>query len=206
MCNCMSRGESNYSKQCGDSYFSLGPSRATSTLGLPANTGAIIPFSSGHTPIILKTLIDGLVDRVSAIGFGSNVSGIPLVGNTINLPWLGGETEAFSVPRAGKITAISAAFTKTVGLTVVGNATIRAQVYRATAGSNTFVATNAFVDLAPTLTGIIATGTTYEATANIANVPVAAGDRLVMVFSVSGTGIKLAVTLTGAASAGIIIS
>lgn len=206
MCNCMSRGDSNYSEQCGDSYSSLGPFRATSILGTPANTGAIISFSSGHAPIILTTLIDGLVDRVGAIGFSSNVSGIPLVGNTINLPWLGGQTEAFSVPRAGKITAISAAFTKTVGLTVVGNATIRAQVYRAPAGSNTFTATNAFVDLAPTLTGIIATDTTYEATANIANVPVVAGDRLVMVFSVSGTGLTLAVAFTGAASAGITIS
>lgn len=206
MCNCMSRGSSHCSGQCGNPCFSLGPFRATSTICPPANTGSIIPFSSGIIPAVLATLIDGAVGTVSAIGFGSAVPGLSLVGNTLNLPLPTGSTEAFSVPRVGKITAISASFTETVGLTVLGNATIRAQVYRAPAGSNTFTATNAFVDLAPTVTGVLTAGTTYQGAANIANVPVVAGDRLVMVFSVSGEGILAITALTGAASAGITIS
>ena len=180
--------------------------RATSTISSPAKSGSIIPFSSGVDPITLKTCMDGLVGIVSIIGFGSSVSGVMLVDNTIKLPLPGGQTEAFSVPRAGNITAISASFTEIVGLKVLGNAHIRAQVYCAPAGSNTFVATNAFVDLAPAITGEICIGTTYEATANITNVPVAAGDRLVMVFSVSGTGHTAVKTFTGAATAGITIS
>ena len=204
MCNCMSKGSSYCYGQCENPCFSLGPFRATSILCPPANTGSIIPFSSGTVPVVLTSLVGGVVDTVSTIGFGSTVSGIIVVENTIDLPLPTGSTDSFSVPRAGKVTAISASFTETIGVAVVGNTTIRAQVYRAPAGSNTFVATNAFVDLTPAVTGAVAVGTTYEATANIANVPVTAGDRLVMVFSVSGA--SAAVVLTGTASAGITIS
>lgn len=208
MCNCMNSGYSGWSGHvtpCGNQCFSLGPFRATSTLCPPRNTGSIIPFSSGIVPAVLVTLATGLVGTVSAVGFGTSVPGITLVGNTLNLPLVNGTTEAFTVPRTGNITAISATFTETLGVTVVGNATIRAQVYRAPAGSNTFTATGAAVNLTPAVTGVVSVGTVYQGTAT-ANVPVSAGDRLVMVFSVSGTGITAITTLTGAASAGITIS
>lgn len=210
MCNCMNRGCSSCSGrawvQCGNPCFSLGPFRAANFPCPPVNTGSIIPFSSGIVTSILVTLADGLVDTVSALGFGTAVNGLSVVGNVITLPLVGGATEAFSVPRAGNITAISASFTEAVGGIALGagTATIRAQIYRAPAGSNLFTATNAFVDLTPTATGTVGAGTTFQGTAN-ANVPVIAGDRLVMVFSVSGTGIGI-VTFTGAASAGITIS
>ena len=210
MCNCMSRGCSSCSGQtwvqCGNPCFSLGPFRAANFVCPPVNTGSIIPFSSGTVASVFATVATGEIGTVSAIGFGTAVNGItPAVDGTITLP-LGATTEAFNVPRAGTITAISATFTETVGFTVAaGTATITARIYRAPAGSSVFTPTSAFVTLTPAVTGVVTPGTVYQGTANT-NFPVAAGDRLVMVFSVAGTGITEVVTLTGTATAGITIS
>ena len=80
------------------------------------------------------------------------------LGTTLDVSGLA--TEAFSVPRDGNISAISASFTAasaaptTFGAGVA--ATITAQVYRAPAGSTIFTATNAVVTLAPSFTGPLA--------------------------------------------------
>ncbi|MEK4385941.1 exosporium glycoprotein BclB-related protein [Solibacillus sp. FSL W7-1436] len=212
MCNCMNRGCSVSSNQlsvkCGNLCFSSGPLRATSTVCPPENIGSIIPFSSG-TGLVTVTFTPpelGEVRGVSAIGFGSAVDTIA-IGNTVILPTeVAGTTEAFSVPRVGTNTAISATFTETAIADVTGTAIITAQVYRAPAGIITFTATNAFVNLTPVLTGTINVGTTFQGLANLSNIPVSAGDRLAMVFSVSGTGVTDIIVLTGAATAGITIS
>lgn len=211
MCNnCMHGGCSgcsgNAGEHCGRQCFSVGPFRATNSVCPPVNRGSIIPFSSGLAPAILTTLITGLVGTVSAVGFGSTVPGITLVNDTFTLPVLpAGSTEAFTVPRAGTISSLAATFTETLGITLLGNATVRAEIYRAPAGSNTFAATGVGVNLTPQLTGAISAGTILQG-ATDANFPVETGDRLVMVFSVSGTGITVITTVTGAASAGITIS
>jgi len=88
----------------------------------------------------------------------------------------------------------------TVGIGLLGTATVRAQIYRAVAGSNIFSPTDAFVDLAPALS-TIAIGTITFGTRNVTPVPVAAGDRLLMIFSLTSSGIVASVT--GNASAGI---
>ena len=170
-----------------------------------ANTGSIIPFSSGVTTAIMTSILGGLVGTSSLIGFGTAIPGVSVAGNMIDLS--GVVTEAFSVPRAGNITAISASFTTILGLALAGTTvTINAQVYRAPAGSNVFTATNATVDLTPPLTGVVSIGDVASATANLAPVPVAAGDRLLMVFTISATGLDLVQIVTGTASAGITIS
>ncbi len=163
---------------------------------LTTTTGSIIPFSSGIESIFLTSLESGLIESVSLIGFGTGINGVLLTGTNIVTTTL---TEAFSVPRAGTITSISATFSATAVSPLPGVTTIRAQIYRATAGSNVFSPTTAFVDLSPSLT-TIAVGTIVSGTANVTPVPVTAGDRLLMVFSVTSTG---AVTIFGNASAGI---
>ncbi|KOO51894.1 exosporium glycoprotein BclB-related protein [Viridibacillus arvi] len=186
---------------------SLGPFTAVDAacITTPALTGTIVPFASGTIPVVLVTLAGGLVGTSSLVGFGTAIPGVSLVGNNIDLSAATG-TEAFSVPRAGSITSISASLSATVALTLVGGtATVRAQVYRAVAGSNVFSPTTAFVDLSPALS-TIAVGTITSGTANVAPVSVAAGDRLLMVYSVTTTGIALATTITGNASAGINIA
>lgn len=185
----------------------LGPFRAIDAACIvpPANTGSIIPFSSGVTTALLTSIAGGLVGTASLVGFGTAIPGVSVAGNTIDLS--GVITEAFSVPRAGNITAISASFTTLLGLALVGTTvTINAQVFRAPAGSNVFTATGASVDLIPPLTGTVAIGDTSSATASLAPIPVAAGDRLLMVFTISASGLDLVQTVTGTASAGITIS
>lgn len=212
MCNCGRNGSKHCVSPCGSQCLTLGPFRATNTICPPRNTGSVIPFSSGTAALAFATTDAGLVGTGGIIGFGTSASAVPITtsatGNTLTLPTATGGTEAFSVPRAGNITAISASYTVTTPVTVPAGATavVRAQIYRAPAGSNVFTATGAYVDLTPVLTGTVDTGTTLQGTADISSVPVAAGDRLVMVFTVSGTGITTALTVAGAATAGITIS
>lgn len=190
---------------CGSNCVNLGPFRAVRPGCTPPNTGSIIPFSSGITPVVLTTLVGGLVGTSSAIGFGTAVPGITIVGNTIDLS--GVVTEAFSVPRNGSITAISASFTALAGLDLgLGSVSVTAQIYRAPAGSSIFTATNARVTLTPPFTGLLTVGQTSYGSANVPPVPVAQGDRLLMVYSLTGTGITVVTALTGTASAGITIS
>lgn len=173
----------------------------TACIAPPSNTGAIIPFSSGTVPAILVSALGGLIGTASLVGFGTAIPDVTVTGDTIDLvdPLL---TEAFSVPRDGSITSISASFRVTEEITVAGIGTVNARIYRAPAGSNTFTETDASVDLTPALTGVIAVDDILSGTsANFAPVTVAPGDRLLMVFSV--TGPTTATTVTGTASAGI---
>jgi len=168
----------------------------------PVSTGSIIPFASGIVPVTLVTLASGAIDTVSTVGFGTAVTGVGLTGINIDLTAATSRVEAFTVPRDGTITSISATFVSTVVLSLgLGTATVRAQVYRAVAGSNVFSPTSAAVDLVPPLSAI-AVGTIASGNANV-SVPVATGDRLLMVFSLTTTGLTVGTTLTGNASAGI---
>ncbi|WP_251637430.1 exosporium glycoprotein BclB-related protein [Sporosarcina sp. NCCP-2716] len=184
----------------------VGPIRAIDRECIPsaAARGSIIPFASGAVPVALTSLIGGLVGTPFFIGFGTAVPGVILANNTINL--IGLVNEAFTVPRNGTITAISATFTLTAALSVADEAaTVTAQIYRAPAGSNTFSPTGVSVDLTPPLTSLLTVGTTLSGSAiPVAPVSVAPGDRLLMVYSLSGTSI--ASTVAGTASAGITIA
>ena len=205
MCMCSKSMNMSNLHPCGSNCVNFGPFRAVRPGCTPPNTGSIIPFSSGITPVVLTTLVGGLVGTTSLIGFGTAIPGITIVGNTIDLS--GVITEAFSVPRNGSITAISASFTETAGLNLgLGSVSVTAQIYRAPAGSSIFTATNARVTLTPPFTGLVTVGQTAYGSANVSPVPVAQGDRLLMVYSLAGTGITVVTALTGTASAGITIS
>ncbi|MFJ7934584.1 exosporium glycoprotein BclB-related protein [Sporosarcina sp. NPDC096371] len=176
----------------------------------PAITGALIPFASGLVPLVLTTAIGDLVSTGGLIGFGTSVPTAGLLGNTIDLSSvLTGSllNEAFSVPRPGTVTAISAAFTITVAATLLGTSTVNARIYRAPAGTNIFTATDVAVTLAPDI-GLLAAGALVEgSSSNFAPLSVNTGDRLLMVFSTTTTGILTAAgAVTGAASAGITIA
>lgn len=197
-CGCSSRG-----MEC----HALGPFLAVDaaciTPSQPATGGSIIPFSSGVTPVVLTSLVTGLIATPSLIGFGTAVPGVTLVGNTLDLS--GVVTEAFTVPRAGSITGLSASFSATVAIALVGSTTVTATIYRAPAGSTIYTATDATVNLAPAFTGAIALGATAFGSGSFAPVAVSAGDKLVMVYSITTTGVAVAQVLTGTASAGITI-
>ena len=186
----------------GDGTWSA-PASAAATTG-----SAIIPYASG-TPVALTTIVGGLAGTGGLVGFGNSASSVNLVGSTIDLTGAGGTllNFAFSVPRDGVIESISAQFSNTAALSLVGSTvSLKAQLYTAAAGSNTFTPLPAtVVNLAPALTGILAIGTTTNAILSGLNINVTAGSRILMVFSATAAGLTLVNTVTGYASAGISI-
>ncbi|PSL24578.1 exosporium glycoprotein BclB-related protein [Dyadobacter jiangsuensis] len=168
-----------------------------------AGGGAIIPYASG-TPAVLTTVLGGLLNTRTVMGFGISAPGISVVGGIINATNL--TNMAFSVPRDGVITSIAGNFSTTAALALVGSTiTIRAQLYSAPAGSNNFtLVPGASVNLAPPMTGILAIGTTSSGTTTGLSIPVTAGTRLLLVFGADVTaGLDIAATIAGYASAGV---
>ncbi|HBC27755.1 MAG TPA: hypothetical protein DC013_10120, partial [Ruminococcaceae bacterium] len=168
--------------------------------------GAIIPFASG-TPVALTTVLGGLLNTSSAVGFGNNLAGISAASGTIDL--LGLTNFAFSVPRDGIITSIAGYLTISAGLSLIGSTvTVSAQLFQSTTPDNTFVAVpGAVVTLAPPLTGLISIGDISSGITTGLNIPVTAETRLLLVFSADVTaGLDLAAAIAGYASAGLGIS
>lgn len=187
----------------------LGPQGPIGPMG-PAGSGgaAFIPFASG-TPINLTTLAGGLSGNKSALGFGSSVDGLTDSGGIIDLTGAAGQNHnyAFSVPQSGTITAISGFFSTTQAQSLIGSAiTVQAQLYRSAGVGNAFVLIpGASVTLAPSMTGILAIGTTMSGTTSGLNIPVATGERLMLVYSTTASGLTLINTTQGYASSGIVI-
>jgi BclB C-terminal domain-containing protein len=144
---------------------------------------------------------------VSLVGFGSSATGVTPVGGTIDLT--GGSSSninyAFSVPRDTTLTSISAYFSTTSALSLIGTTvTITAQVYVSTTPDNAFVPVpGATVTLAPALTGIDAIGTISNGIVTGLSIPMTAQTRVMVVFSSTAAGISLINTVQGYASAGI---
>lgn len=177
-----------------------------------SGTGAIIPFASG-TPITITTLAGGLVGTSALLGFGNSVSGITNSGGAIiDLTGAGGSNlnMAFSVPRDGTITSLSGFFSPTLAQSLIGTTvTVTAQLYQAASGPGGNIFTpipGAVVTMAPVYTGIVAMGEITDGKTTGLNIPVAAGSRLLLVFSATANGISLINTLQGYASAGLAIN
>jgi len=168
---------------------------------------AIIPYASG-TPVEMTTAI-GSPGNTSVVGFGSSASGIAMTGNTIDLTGGTGvdRNYAFSMPQAGTIESISAYFSTTAPLMLVGSTvTIIAQLYSSTTPDNIFTPVpGAVVTLAPFLTGIISTGNTTKGITTGLKIPVNPQTRLLMVYSVTAAGLILNNTVKGYASGGMSI-
>ncbi|MCG7384517.1 exosporium glycoprotein BclB-related protein [Paenibacillus sp. ACRRY] len=197
---------------------SPGTTGVTGATGAPGSTGAtgtagagaIIPYASG-LPVALTTVLGGLLNTSSLVGFGNSATGVSVNGGIIDLTGAAGTllNFAFSASRAGTITSLAAYFSTTAGLSLVGSTvTITAQLFRSTTPNNSFTAVpGALVTLTPPLTGVLALGTISSGLTTGLSIPVAAGDRLLMVFSASVTaGIDVATTLAGYASGGLTIT
>ncbi|MBW4081128.1 exosporium glycoprotein BclB-related protein [Paenibacillus sp. S150] len=186
-----------------------GATGATGDTGA-TGAGAIIPYASG-LPAVLTTVLGGLLNTSSLIGFGNSATGVSVAGGIIDLTGAAGTllNFAFSAPRDGTITSLAAYFSTTAALSLVGSTvTITAQLFQSTTPDNTFTAVpGAAVTLAPPLTGILSLGTISSGLTTGLSIPVAAGDRLLMVFSASITaGLDVAATLAGYASGGLTIT
>jgi BclB C-terminal domain-containing protein len=184
-----------------------GPTGATGPAG-PAGAGSIIPFASG-LPIEMTTIAGGIPGTGGLVGYGNSTSGVSLTGGTIDLTGGPGVllNYAFSMPRDGTITSMSAYFSSTTALALIGTTiTINEQLYCSTTPDNVFTAVpGANVTLAPSLTGVIAVGTIGSGMTTGLSIPVTAQSRCVPVFSVSAGGISLVNTVQGYVSGGLVI-
>ncbi len=167
-----------------------------------------MPFSSG-LPIEVTTLAEGVAGIAGLIGFGLSAPTLDTLGATIDLTGATGTLLNFSfpLPRAGYIESIAAFFSTTVPLNLIGSAiTLRAQLYQSLASSNVFEPIpGAEVLLSPSLTGVLDQGSTCSGLASDLQISVAAGTRLLLVFSATAGGVTLIHSVSGYASAGITI-
>jgi BclB C-terminal domain-containing protein len=178
-----------------------GPQGVTGATG-PAGSSAIMPFSSGDA-VNLTTIVGGLKGTGALLGFGSSVSGTTLTGGTIDIT--NGKNFAFSMPRSGTITSLNAFFSSSNALALLGTTlSVNAQLYEAS-GSNSFVPVGPEVLLTP-YAGIVAIGSIAEGVNNSMNITVTKGNRYMLVFSATASGLTLVNTISGYASAGIEIT
>ncbi len=167
----------------------------------------MIPFSSGSV-IALNTLADGSAGVPALLGFGNSNSGPDNLGPTIDLTSNGATLNfAFSVSKSGTLSSFAAFFTLSDPLTIVGTTiTIFAELYESTTGGNIFTPlAGSTVTLVPPYTGTPQTGDSASVLTTGLSIPVTAGSRLLMVFYATATGLSLANSLSGYASAGITI-
>ena len=167
----------------------------------PTGGGSIIPFASG-TPAVVTTLFGGTAGTSTTVGFGNSVTGVYVSGGLIDATTI--NNIAFSVPRDGTITSLSAFFSNTAGLSLLGTTVnLTAELYVADQGSNYFVPLGGYTTLSPAFTGIASIGSTASANNSSLNIPVTRGQRILLVFSATASGLSLVNTLTGYVSAGI---
>ncbi|ERM18245.1 exosporium glycoprotein BclB-related protein [Brevibacillus laterosporus] len=186
-----------------------GPPGIPGAPGAPGAPGrdVIIPFASG-TPVLLVSALFGTAGTQGLIGFGTNGTVVTVLGGPIDLE--GGPgllvNESFSMPRDGTLNSISAYFSTTVALTLLGVITITARVYTSPTPDNIFNQVTS-VALAPTLgPGIVSIGTISSVTTALPNIPVTAGTRILIVFTAETDGLDIGTVVAGYASAGLGIS
>jgi len=160
----------------------------------------------------MTTLVGGLVGLPAFVGFGSSAPGLTAYATTINITGtiLGPVINfAFSVPRDGTITALEAFFSVTAATGVgLGDYTVHAQLFRSEApADNDFDALpTTDIALTPSFPGLtVVLGDIARGTATV-NIPVTAGDRLLLVFHVVPPDLSIASAFVGYASAGLAIS
>lgn len=174
----------------------------------PAGSSAIIPFASG-TPNALVHVLGGLEDTGSVIAFGASSEDVAVNGTTVDLSGGVGVAlnMAFSMPRDGTLTALSAFFSSVAAVTISDGSTadVVVQVYRSTTPNNIFTAVPGALVTLPFPAGLISIGT-FESGNAAFSVPVSAGDRLLLVARLTVTGTDIVTTLTGYISAGLAIT
>ncbi|MNB96672.1 hypothetical protein D3C75_438780 [compost metagenome] len=154
----------------------------------------------------MQTQLGGNQGKAALIGFGNNQS-YDFTGSTIDVT--NSANTAFSAPANGTITSLSGYFSLSNALSLVGSTiTITGQLYASTTPNNVFTPIpGAIVTLAPSMTGILAVGTTMNGITTGLSIPVTAQTRLMMVYTATVVaGIDTATTINGYVSGGLAIN
>lgn len=166
----------------------------------PAGTSAIIPYASG-IPTAINMIVGGLAGIPEFIGFGLSSPGATVLGT--NIDFTGGTLTnfAYTMPRNGSITDISASFLVIVGVSVSMNPTI--YLYKAPAGTATFTQIPGATLVLPDAS-LISVGAVLSGSVHNLNVPVNTGDQILLVAAgTSASQLLSAGSATGYISAGV---
>jgi BclB C-terminal domain-containing protein len=184
-----------------------GPAGPAGTDGAPGS-GAILSASTGQ-PAIATTVAGGLADTLAALppsGYGGQTE-VTVSGGAIDF----GPTSADPgqvMPRGGTITSVAGQLELSLAMTLVGSTvTPTIQVWRSTAPGGTYAPIpGAVVTLAPALTGVLVAGTPASGITTGLSIPVEAGDRLLLTFGITSTGVSLVNTVAGRVTTSLAIS
>lgn len=158
-----------------------------------------IPFSSGS---VLSLLPQGTITTAPLVAFGTSVDIGVIGGSNIDLT---GSVQgdllnmAFSNPQNGNITALSGFFSVVSVPYLNTPIDLVAQIYTST--TNLFTPVGAPLLLGTITSPVLAPGLILKATTGL-NIPVAAGERILLVFYATSAS-KLLSGVVGYASAGI---
>ncbi|GAB4024040.1 exosporium glycoprotein BclB-related protein [Spirosoma koreense] len=170
----------------------------------PGGAGTMIPYASGK-PVTMR---GGSVKSVSLVGFGNSTSTVYLINGAIDLTGGGGSLVnfAFPVSQSGTIRSIAGYFNNVTPFTPATSVTITAQLYQATGTSNSFTPiSGAVVNLTPVLNGTVAAGAGSNGLTSGLAIPVTAGTRLLLVFSLTVGG-QTVITVDGYVSGSVTIN
>ena len=169
--------------------------------------GAILAASGGE-PVSVTTILGGLPGTPVLLPLSGSDSeaGPSVLTSTIDTTSAGNVVQVF--PRDGTITSISARFSTTQALALVGTTgTITAQLYTSSAGDNTLTAVaGATCTMAPPLTGVLGIGTLTYCTTTGLSIAVTNQTTGVLVISATAAGLSLVNTFTGYASASLTVA
>ncbi|OXM17214.1 hypothetical protein [Paenibacillus herberti] len=165
----------------------------------PAINGTVLSFTSNTSPMNLG--VDGRSGQPTGgviIGFGFDSRAISVTTNdsssSISIVLadnLGGNNYAFSMPRGGTLSSMTASFTLTSPAIFINSPmTVQAQLCRSSPGASPYTPfttiPGAIVPLIPALSGSLS-NLTCEGSLTGLDIPLNPGDRLVVVFTASSS-------------------
>ncbi len=175
---------------------------------LPVSTNtSVIPFASGKA-INLSTVAGGASGLPIYIGFGNAAASAAALGNTIDLTG-SPHNFAFPVPKNMTMTDMSASFETNLELDFPHTTVqICAQLYSAPASTNIYSPIDAAkLFLSPEIGGeTTPAGKIAFGVLNHLSIPIAAGTKLLMVFSLTAAGADPVKSISGQASASIAVN
>ena len=185
---------------------STGGTGATGATGIPG-IGAIIPYASG--PPVVLTGVASVATTASVVAFGNSSNTLTLVGNTIDITGSLGLAYdmAFSSPRNGTITSISAQFNNVIALALpTTTISITVQLYEAAPGSNLFTAIPGAAVVLVLTGALVGVGAGVAGITSGLSIPVTQQNRYLLVVSATSVGTPIIQAVIGYVSAGVAIS
>ncbi len=174
----------------------------------PAGGSSIIPFSSG-LPVELRVQANGLPGIPALLGHGTAGNTLEALGDAIDItfPEPALINFAFLMPRDGILKAIAASFSFTTN-EYLGSERLFIRAHLFAGNANLFTGLpGAFVDLEPVINNNrIEIGNFSKALVDNLNIPLNAGQRLLLIFSARTENTCSERRFSGFASSGIAIS